>query len=166
MSPIRLHPLRWLLVSVLLASAGAPLSAQGAKRNAIHVEALGPAIIGSLNYERLFGESFSARVGLGGVPGLDWDAVLAPVLLNGFVGQGPHRLEVGGGAVLGYRIPVAEAELGAADFVRPYLTGTLAYRHQSASGGIYRIGLTPILSLRGGRQQVVRTFAASVGVAL
>lgn len=125
------------------------LVAQG--NDAFHAEVNGAAILGSVNYERMVGSNFSARVGLGWLPGLDYGSeVLAPVMVNYLAGSGVHRLEVGAGAVLAYGLGGGiEEDAEAAGFDQPYATATVAYRlepgeRSSLHGGIYRIGFTPL----------------------
>ncbi|HEX6368103.1 MAG TPA: hypothetical protein VF006_04160 [Longimicrobium sp.] len=136
------------LFSAALAAPG--LHAQGS--DAFHVEAFGPAILGSVNYERLVGSHLSARVGVGWMPGFDvGDALHTPMMINVIAGRGKHRVEAGAGAVLVYALnrgieEEADVRLG---FRRTYTTGTLAYRLEPAEGsalhgGIYRVGLTPV----------------------
>jgi hypothetical protein len=118
------------------------------------VEVFGPSILGSLNYERMIGTNFSARAGVGWIPGFDVGARLhTPLMLNFIVGEGQHRLEAGAGAVVVYALNrgIEEDESVHAGFRAPYATGTLAYRLEPAEGstlhgGIYRVGLTPVYS--------------------
>ncbi|HYR12494.1 MAG TPA: hypothetical protein VEQ60_32195, partial [Longimicrobium sp.] len=91
-----------LSAALLSAAVAAPgLAAQvdaapgvGAHGNdAFHVEVFGPSILGSLNYERMIGTNFSARAGVGWMPGFDVGARLhTPLMLNLIVGDGEHRL--------------------------------------------------------------------------
>ena len=152
-----------LLLPLLALGAAVRVEAQSFKRNAVHAEALGPAILGSANYERFLAESLSMRAGIGFFPGLDWGAVLSPVLLNGFVGRGTHRLELGAGFMLWYRIPYSESveRPVTPSFLDPSLTGTVAYRFQSRAGAIFRAGFTPVST--GG--SLFPTVAVSAGLA-
>lgn len=151
----------FLLLTLLWSGAAISAEAQTLKRNAVHAEALGPGIIGSVNYERFITESVSVRAGVGLFPGLDWSAVLSPMLLNGFFGKGPHRLEIGAGAVLWYRYPHSRAveDPVRSGFLSPEFTGTIAYRFQQEGGVIYRAGFTPV-SLG---DKIFPTVAVSVG---
>jgi|GEM_PF-4924872 len=140
------------LVSAALLSAtlAAPLAAQGS--DAFHVEAFGSATLGSVNYERMMGESFSARVGVGWLPRIDLgDQLQAPLMVNVLAGRGVHRLEAGAGAVLVYALNrgLEEDATVRTGFRTPYAAGTLAYRLEPAQGsalhgGIYRAGFTPV----------------------
>ncbi|HEX2076357.1 MAG TPA: hypothetical protein VHG08_01575 [Longimicrobium sp.] len=127
-----------------------------AQENALHVEVLGPALLGSVNYERIFAGSFSARVGLGYMPEmLEYRGrVQAPVLLNTFLGRGEHRVEAGAGVVVIYARahsrPEEEQNFAPAGFEKPDLTGTLAWRWQPGGAsrlhrGVYRAGFTPLV---------------------
>lgn len=124
------------------------------QENAVHVEVLGSAVLGSVNYERTFADRFSARVGLGYVPEvLEYRSTLhAPVMLNTFLGSGAHRLEAGAGVVVVYARahsrPEEEQNFARAGFREPDLTATLAWRWQpgDARNVIYRAGFTPVLS--------------------
>lgn len=127
-----------------------------AQENAIHVEVLGPAVLGSVNYERIFAGTFSARVGLGYMPEmLEYRGrVQAPVLLNTFLGRGEHRVEAGAGVVMLYALrhsrPEEEQNFAEPGFLKPDLTGTLAWRWQPGETsplhrGIYRAGFTPVV---------------------
>lgn len=148
-----MRPITALLSAAVLALAAAPgARAQSLGNDALHAEMLGPAILGSVNYERLMGPNLSGRVGLGYLPGFDIGATLqAPLMASVLLGRGVHRLEVGGGPVLVYAINrgIEEDASVRPGFRAPYAAATLAYRHEPGPGsdmhgGIYRIGLTPI----------------------
>lgn len=139
------------LAAVLLSAA--PMHGAAAQTHAVHFEALGPGILGSANYERMLGENFSARVGVGFVPGFDIGSqLLAPVMLNVLAGEGEHRLEAGAGMVFAYAVDRGieeDASVPAHGFRRGFATATLAYRLEPGAesafhGGIYRIGFTPV----------------------
>lgn len=148
-------PLFAALVSIAAAAPGA--FAQDAQeetyvhgKHAIHAEMSGAAILGSVNYERMVGSNFSARVGVGYLPGLDYGSeLLAPVMVNYIAGRGTHRLEIGAGAVLAYGLGGGlESDPEPAGWDEAYATATLAYRLEPGEGsrwhgGIYRIGFTP-----------------------
>lgn len=149
---------------VLGAAAARPVQAQ----NALHIELLGPGLLGSANYERVVADRFSARVGIGWLPGFDiGDRLLAPVMANVLLGGGPHRLEAGGGIVMVYALNRGIEEdlsVPARGFQRPFAAGTLAYRLEPATGefegGIIRLGITPLLF----DDEVVTSFSASAGI--
>ena len=146
----------WAAVAApgLAAQGDTAAGAGGHGDNAFHVEAFGPSILGSLNYERMIGSNFSARAGVGWMPGFDIGARLhTPLMVNFILGDGQHRLEAGAGAVLVYALKrgIEEDESVQAGFRAPYAAGTLAYRLEpsetsSLHGGIYRVGLTPVYS--------------------
>lgn len=136
------------------------------RRHAVHVEALGPALLGSINYEYRLLDHASLRGGVGYLPQIfeNHARVLSPLLVNALLGSGAHRVEIGAGAVLVYlpRHTRAEEEGidGRAHWGKPDWTGTLAYRYEHhRSGGIYRLGLTPLLR----RQTLHPLFAFSAG---
>ena len=139
------------LAAVLLSAA--PIHDVAAQTHALHIEALGPGLIGSANYERIVGENFSARVGVGYLPGLNTGSqLLAPVMLNVLTGKGEHRLEAGAGMVLAYALNRGIEEdpsISERGFRKGFATATLAYRLEPGTesafhGGIYRIGFTPV----------------------
>ena len=149
---------------VLGAAAARPVQAQ----NALHVELLGPGLLGSANYERVVANRFSARVGIGWLPGFDsGDQLLAPVMANVLLGGGPHRLEAGGGMVVVYALnrgPAEDLSDPGQGFRRPFAAGTLAYRLEPATGefkgGILRLGVTPLVF----DHKVVTSVTASAGI--
>ncbi len=138
--------------ALLAAAIAAPGLRAQQGNDAFHAEVFGASILGSINYERMVGSNFSARVGLGYLPGLDHGSeLLAPVVVNFLAGSGVHRVEVGAGAVLAYGLGrgIDDGHPEPAGFDQPYATGTLAYRlepgeESSLHGGIYRIGFTPV----------------------
>ena len=143
-----------LLAGILCAAAAAP--GASAQQNALHVEVFGPAVLGSINYERIAWDRVSARVGIGAVPAIfeSGTSLNAPVMVNYFFGRGEHRVETGAGIVAVYVLPHSRPDGGAdvaeAGFRSPELTGTLAYRWQPGlesrlRGGVYRIGFTPVM---------------------
>jgi hypothetical protein len=139
----------WLLA--LIAAAGAVPSSAPAQAHAFHVELLGPALLGSVNYEHLVGDHFSARVGVVYLPEFDTGSrVLAPIMANVLVGTGMHRLEAGGGVVLTYATSRGAEEAPTVSehgFRKPYGAATVLYRLEpggALKGGIYRVGITPL----------------------
>jgi hypothetical protein len=141
-----------LFSAALLATAVAAPSVQAQGNDAFHVEVFGASILGSVNYERMIGTNFSARAGVGWMPGFDIRARLhTPLMLNVIAGSGAHRVEAGAGAVVVYALNrgIEEDESVRAGFRAPYATGTLAYRLEPGEGsalhgGIYRVGFTPV----------------------
>jgi hypothetical protein len=153
-----------LLAPLVLGAAAAPLHAQN---HALHAEFFGPGLLGSVNYERIVADRFTARVGLGYSPGFDnGDWLLAPVMANVLTGGGPHRLEAGGGIVMVYALNRGiEEDQSMPDhgFRKPFAAATLAYRLEPAAGqlkgGIYRLGITPLFD----HGEVLPYFSASAG---
>lgn len=122
------------MVGELLAPLGVspPEAAKAAaepRPNLVFIELLGNGVL-SINYERTLvgvGESvdFGARLGLGvGVIGM----------VDFSVGTPHHRLEVGVGASKIVALPLTA-------------TGTIGYRYLSDSGFLFRLGLTPLISM-------------------
>lgn len=142
-----------------------------AQNNAVHVEAFGPGLLGSLNYERIAWDRVSVRMGVGAIPQLFevGTTLHAPLLLNLFIGRGEHRLETGAGIVAIYVLPhtdpdAMDLEPARAGFHEPEITGTLAWRWQPGAespfaGMVFRVGYTPIL--RDGEMNPL--FAFSIG---
>jgi hypothetical protein len=159
-----------VLLSLLVLCAGVvpgEAEAQQRKNNALVVDVFGPAVLGSINYERRISGGLMARAGVGGIPaGLDAGATLnAPLMVSYVAGQGVHRAEVGAGVVLVYDLPYRgdspEGLYAQRGFDRPELTGALAYRwHPHGNDGYYRLGFTPVLRDRG----IAPLFGLSVGV--
>lgn len=131
------------------------LSAQ-TKPNSIYFEALGSAVIYSINYDRLFTENFGGRIGFMYLSELDFifvsakDLLFIPVTLNYFVG-GKHKLELGAGAVFagvsstgafGFKSGNAQSNIVG--------TATIGYRFQKSKGGfLFRISFTPFFTSKG-----------------
>lgn len=100
--------------------------------NTVHLELAGLGTLFSLSYERFLSEGTAIRFGIG----------LSPfVTFSGFLGEGEHRFEIGGGFNLvdggGIRSsPVLYSAL------------RLGYRYQPMKGGFnFALAFTPILSL-------------------
>lgn len=161
-----------MLRPILALSAIAVLALPGraaAQQHNLSIEAFGPTILGSVNYEMVFERTVSLRTGMGWLPGLDnGDVLMAPLMGNLLLGRGEHRLEVGAGAVLAYSLnrgPEDDPELPARRFLEPHAAATVAYRlepgpRSEMNGIVYRVGYTPII-LNG---EVHGLYAASVGV--
>ncbi|MDQ3557327.1 MAG: hypothetical protein M3409_11220 [Gemmatimonadota bacterium] len=123
-------------------------------RNAAYLELLGNGLLYSVNYDRLFSERISGRVGaalLAADSSESAGRVLAvPIMVNYLAGTGNGRLEAGIGAL----VLTGEAEnvegSGNESFAGVAGTATLGYRYQPLNGGfVFRAGFTPLLS--GGR---------------
>lgn len=134
-------------------------------QNIIYGEALGPGILGSINYERMLGEKLSVRVGYGGFSATDdYDettkVTAIPIGVNYLMGNN-HKLEIGGGAnLLNFSQSIdllgLSLETGLTTFY-----GGLGYRYQKDTGGlIFRLkGYYLMLGDAGG----VPTVGASLG---
>jgi len=116
------------------------LSTKRTAYNSFYFEAGGNAVVASFNYDRLFGESFAGRVGLGGIGNEYGGGVVAvPMTLSRLLGTGAHKFELGAGAIYAREYWFWE--------VNNYLslTGIVGYRYQpKTKGGVFRVGFTPI----------------------
>jgi hypothetical protein len=68
--------------------------------NTVFVEGGGSGLGFSLNYDRMIGEYFSLRAGIGAWPGKDNWVFTYPILFNVLVGSPIHKLEIGAGIML------------------------------------------------------------------
>lgn len=146
--------LLFLLLVPCVARAQAPTPTTPTARNAFYLELGGNALLYSINYDRLFTDRISGRVGVmffGAADGESSAGVVGtPIMANYLFGEGNSRFEAGAGVLLvsggidnveGY-----EDE----DFSGSVGTATLGYRYQRPDGGfVFRAGLTPIFSLDG-----------------
>ena len=126
-----------LLITVMVVSVGY-------SQNVIYGEALGPGLLGSLNYERMLGEKLSVRVGYGGLSVTTEDdfgleetikVTAIPIGVNYLMGNN-HKLEVGGGAnILNFSSSIdllgLDLDAGLTTFY-----GGLGYRYQKDTGGL------------------------------
>lgn len=130
--------------------------------NVLYIEGLGNGGLYSLNYERLFADVVSLRVGFsyaagtstlsggGSTSSSSWTWLTVPVMVNYLgIGNDRHHLELGAGIlflhVTGSTSTTSFAEGGAVGG-----TATLGYRLQPREGGfVFRAGFTPIFG-RGG----------------
>jgi hypothetical protein len=114
--------------------------------NDVFIELVGSAPIGSVNYERLFGSHVGLRLGVGYLRatsflGNDLDRVEFPAVLSASLGEGPHRLELGAGAV-----PGVLTASGAGHRVETPATAVIGYRYCSTEGGfLFRATFTPLI---------------------
>jgi hypothetical protein len=144
-----------LLLALLLVPGAARAQAPArTARNAFYLELGGNAILYSLNYDRLFTDRVSGRVGVMFFGAADKDSsagvVATPIMASYLWGEGNSRFETGAGLLLvsggidnveGYE---DEGFGGAAG------TATLGYRYQRPAGGfVFRAGVTPVFSLDG-----------------
>ena len=119
--------------------------------NSLYVEAFGNAIFDSLNYDRMFGEHWSARVGIGYMVVNSRSYEFVPVMGNYLVGEGSHKLELGLGAMLAIG-PTGESKSVAGTDKAIGVTGTatVGYRYAPQHGGIhFKVGFTPIFGAGG-----------------
>ncbi|RPI75166.1 MAG: hypothetical protein EHM47_03370 [Ignavibacteriales bacterium] len=127
------------------------------KPNSIYFEALGNGGLYSVNYDRLFTESFGGRIGFSYLSEISLifssinDFLSVPITLNYFLGNGSHKFELGAGVVyasfsggdfLGF-----ETNSGSSNVAG---TATIGYRYQKADGGfLFRAGFTPLFNNEG-----------------
>ena len=133
-------------------------------RNAFYVELLGNGLLYSINYDRLFADQVSGRVGImliGAASDSSAAAVIAaPIMANYLFGRGNSHFEAGIGALLvsggSENVEGFEDE----DFSGAVGTATLGYRYQRPGGGfVFRAGLTPFFGAGG----IVPWFGVSFG---
>jgi len=156
-------------ISILLITSLA--FSKGYSQNVIYAEAFGPGILGSLNYERMFGEKISVRIGIGGYATTSTDDIglkerinvtAIPIGANFVIGNN-HKFEFSGGAnmlkfsssidVLGLEFH----ELGAN--VTAFYSG-IGYRYQKDTGGLFiRLNGYYLMANAGG----IATGGASLG---
>jgi len=164
---------RWFLAAALIFAAIRSPEAQdsaisqahrGHAPNAIFVEILGNGGLYSLNYDRSLSNAISVRGGytkwssvdLGDQPTKHYMFYL--LMLNGLLGQTPHRFEIGGGARFG-RVE-EENTPGAKSALK--VTSTFGYRYQQPSQGwLFRCGFVPEYAVRGYSS---RSLSFNVGV--
>jgi hypothetical protein len=111
--------------------------------NAIFFELGGAALVYSVNYEHRFIPELGLRAGAGVVPLCIFDScesfVVVPVSMYGIIGEGSHRLELGGG------FTVTSLHDNDAQFAVP----DIAYRYERREGGLqFRAAFTPMFRLR------------------
>jgi hypothetical protein len=138
------------VVALLGLLAGARLARAEAApaSNAVFIELVGSAPVGSVNYERILGGHAGLRVGVGylratSLLGNDLDRVEIPVVLGVTLGDGADRLELGAGAV-----PGILTASGASHRVEVPATAVVGYRHCPPEGGfLFRASFTPLVDL-------------------
>jgi hypothetical protein len=131
-------------------------------KNLVYVELLGNGGMYSVNYERMFGNVLSARIGgsyttftttdsKGG--NLRGTLITAPVLVNYLAGGQNHKFELGAGATIVYVSGSASDEKGvrsSGDGAGVLGTGVVGYRYSPADGGfVFRVGFTPLVGKGG-----------------
>lgn len=125
-------------------------------QNGIYLEIGGNGLLYSLNYDRRFSEHVSGRVGLMIFEGQSEQATddrlgvaIVPVMANYLAGGGSHRLELGGGLLLGAAGADTEEYGNISGAGLTGVTTTFGYRYQPRGGGFtFRAGLTPFYSGR------------------
>lgn len=128
-------------------------------KNAIYVEAFGPGLLYSVNYERFVAKEFSVRAGfssftLGQSDG-DNTTIVVPVMGTYFAGEGSNKLEIGVGIDFW-----AEREPHDSNNLMLLIT-SLGYRYQPVDGGFqFRVVATPLIAPAG----ALLWFGTSVGV--
>ena len=127
------------------------LSSGFAQTNTVYLELFGNALVGSINYDRMVTDNVSVRVGYGSMSttsstyesGLmvteDVGITMIPIIGNYLLGEGNHKLEVGGGIVMvtvDYSGNVEDIDftVGAEGSI---FTGNVGYRYQKPDGGIF-----------------------------
>ena len=133
-------------------------------RNAFYIELLGNGLLYSVNYDRLFADQISGRVGLmviGAANDSSAAAVIAaPIMANYLFGRGNSHFEAGVGITLMTGAVENVEEIEDEGFSGAVGTATLGYRYQRPDGGfIFRAGLTPFF----GRGGIVPWFGLSFG---
>lgn len=149
-----------LMLAILLSG---PLAAQTIlsepARNAVFLELGGNGGLYSVNFERQFTNRLTLRMGCGAFTLTDAPfcfsscddstaevrMVLAPLLVNYLHGSGNHKLELGGGVVVGEESRSDHTGRADRPDIHAAVTGVLGYRYQRpAAGLIFRAGATPI----------------------
>ncbi len=133
--------------------------------NTVYIEGAGPALLYSVNYDRILHKFFSVRAGFSYI-GLrataqSGDAVTearlrlinVPVLANVLLGRKGHNFEAGAGINMAFAFGSATAGSGArfvrssASAVTPIGTATLGYRYTPPKLGVsFRAGFSPLFT--------------------
>lgn len=128
--------------------------------NAVYFELGGNGLLYTFNYERRFRDHLAGRAGLmffalegttSDGEEVDVEAVLVPLMINGLIGDGAGRFEIGAGPLIGYADASARdiegTEIDVEGFGFAGVTSTLGYRYHPQDGGfLFRVGLTPFIS--------------------
>ena len=117
--------------------------------NHVFLEAGGNGIYWTINYERMFTDNISGRIGLGYMPNND-NVFTAPVMVNYLWGDTDHKVELG----IGVLFVGADSDInrfnGNLDQNGVGGTATLGYRFQPAGEcWTFRAGYTPFFGLGG-----------------
>jgi len=125
-------------------------SDERAAHNSVYLELGGSGFIWSANYDRMFGEHFSLRVG---VEGVEFDPLcdcksffyVVPVTASALVFPGVHKLEIGLGATTW--IGTTENS-GYKPAPMIWATGIFGYRYAPKhSGFMFRASFTPVVAI-------------------
>lgn len=127
-------------------------------RNNAYVELLGNGGLYSINYERIVVENFALRIGFSAFKstplfGEGENAfVTVPIMGNFLFGKRQNKFELGAGFMVGRKKYTSSLNpIDNRDSPISNLTGVIGYRYQPSTAGlIFRIGLTPFISLTGG----------------
>lgn len=153
-----------LLIALAPAAPGGVLEAQDEPsfdaRDAVYFELGGNGLLYTLNYERRLRDHIAGRAGIMffTVEGTtsegekaEASVLVAPIMLNGLLGGGAGRLELGVGPLFGWVDAQARdiegTEIDVSGFGIAGVTSTIGYRYHPPDGGLlFRIGLTPFIS--------------------
>lgn len=147
--------------------------------NAVFIEGLGPAILYSLNYERVVGDVVAARIGLSyfsagassGGTSVSTSVFMVPLTVS-WIGlyDGPHGLDLGAGATMlifsGSGTSVGGVSAGASA-VQPLPVVFVGYRFHPVNGAgfHFRIGADMLIGVGGPSVQVLPWGHLSLGAA-
>ena len=139
-------------------------------RRSVYLELLGLGGLYSLNFDQQFSGNWFARAGLeilgdGVAPNEIAFFPVVPLSAGALLGEGMHRVEIGGGLLIGY-LP-SEISGWPAGLSLGETSLLLSYRYQPRSGGLMlRVGFAPLLiSTQGGGLQTLQRPGVSVGYA-
>jgi hypothetical protein len=153
---IRRIVMKLLIVLFTIVTLYCPAIAQSpTSPNSIYLELLGNGLFYSVNYDRMFTESFGARVGIGFVQATEASLTTIPIMAHYLFGSGSSKLEIGFGACM-----LLQPEWSGISFIgsedkeargsQILGTATLGYRYQRTDGGfVFRAGVTPIFGVIG-----------------
>lgn len=159
----RLLPVLTLSIVILLPL---PAAAQSNDESVVaaYIEAGGNGVFYSLNYEARFRDHVSGRMGITFInetvrntdssEELDVAVTLLPLMVNGLIGRGSTRIEVGAGPIFAVRgTGVEEVGYASATLELPKtlglagITTALGVRYHPRDGGpVFRATLTPFYS--------------------
>ena len=157
--------MKLLVVLFAIATLCCPLFAQSPSApNSVYFELLGNGLMYSLNYDRMFSESFGGRAGIGYFSPENEAVITFPIMLNYLYGSGNSKLELGGGITvisqsenISFQFKSSNKEFGGSGVLA---TITIGYRYQKPEKGIvFRAGFTPFF----GKIGFGLSFGASVG---